>query len=254
MKNNIFYLLRKLVTVDFRLKYRNSTLGYLWSLLNPLLTFGILYLVFSIFVRIDKIEHYQLYLLLGIFIWSSYVEITSYGMSAIANKAEIISSTNINRYYFVLASCLTNMLNFFIKLLIFFVFLYLQIPLPFNLLLVSGYLILLFFVLSLGIALFLSAYVIKYRDIEHLWNVLITFWFWLTPIFYSINTVPLKFRYLIFHFNPMSRLIYHFRELYIYHNIFTLKSIAYTSLICFGVFMIGYYLFAKRAPYFAEEL
>ena len=83
-------LLRELVVTDFKLRYQGSVLGYAWSLLKPLFLFAILYTVFGLILRVgDNIEHFPVYLLLGIVLWSFFTEATSQGLTAIVNRGEL---------------------------------------------------------------------------------------------------------------------------------------------------------------------
>src|SRR5579864_6170471 len=91
VNRNYWSLVRELALTDFKLKYQGSVFGYLWSLMKPLAIFGVLYLVFSVFVRIGAdIPHYPVYLLLGIVLWNYFAESTGNGMRSIVEKSDLI--------------------------------------------------------------------------------------------------------------------------------------------------------------------
>ncbi len=118
-------LVKELTISDFKLKYQGSALGYVWSLLKPLLLFGVLYVVFSIFLRFD-VEHYNLYLLLGIILWGYFSEGTTNAVGNIVGKSGLISRVNFPRSIIVIASTLTSLLTLLLNLLVFVVFFYLN--------------------------------------------------------------------------------------------------------------------------------
>jgi ABC-2 type transport system permease protein len=95
-------LLRELVVTDFKLRYQGSVLGYAWSLLKPLFLFAIMYVVFGVIVKLGSIEHYSVYLLLGIVLWTFFSEATSQGMSSITSRGDIIRKINFPKYIIVL--------------------------------------------------------------------------------------------------------------------------------------------------------
>src|SRR5690349_17448974 len=92
-------LIRELVVSDFKLRYQNSVLGYLWSLLRPLMMFGVLYIVFTKIIRIGgTVPHYPSYLLLGLVLWTFFVEATMAGMNAITGRGDLIRKVSIPKY------------------------------------------------------------------------------------------------------------------------------------------------------------
>lgn len=121
-KNNYINLIKELTISDFKLRYQGSVLGYLWSFIKPLLLFGILYLVFSVFLRFD-VENYNLYLLLGIILWGYLAEGTSNAISSLISKGGLISRVNFPRSLIVISSTLTSLLTLLLNLIVFAIFL-----------------------------------------------------------------------------------------------------------------------------------
>src|SRR4030042_6413272 len=120
-RKNYLYLVLVMAITDFKVKYDNSALGYLWSLLKPLLMFGTLYLVFSVFVRWN-VENYRLYLLLGIILWNFLAEVTLNSMVLLEGKASIIKKIYFPRWIIVIASSLTSLLTLLLNTIVFFIF------------------------------------------------------------------------------------------------------------------------------------
>jgi ABC-type polysaccharide/polyol phosphate export permease len=253
-RKNYIYLTLVIAITDFRVKYDNSALGYLWSLLKPLLMFGTLYLVFSVFVRWD-VENYKLHLLLGIILWNFFAEVTLNSMVLLEGKASIIKKIYFPRWIVIIASSLTSLLTLFLNILVFFLFFIFSAP-PFqtSALLLGLYLIELYF-LSVGVALILSALYPKFRDIHHLWEVFAQLGFWVTPIIYPISIVPQKYHTLIF-LNPMARIIQGSRQAIIGPpGDFTgFTSHVLIISVAAVLFWAGLTLFNKLSPSFAEDL
>jgi lipopolysaccharide transport system permease protein len=251
MKNRMF-LIKQLALSDFKLRYSNSVLGYLWSLLNPLMLFLVLYFVFSILMRFD-VPHYQLYLLLGIVVWSFFAEGTSAAMGALIGKSSLIQKIYFPRVIIVIASNITSLITFFLNLVVFSGFLFFSnVGLNWTYLMFFVYLLQLILITA-GFSLFLSALYVKFKDIQHLWGILIQIWFWLTPIIYPISMVPEKYLWL-FSLNPMARIIQDFRNALVYHAIPNLQHQLTSLAFCLVIFGIGYLFFRWREPRFAEDL
>jgi len=253
-RKNYFYLTLVMAVTDFKIKYDNSVLGYLWSLLKPLLMFGTLYLVFSVFVR-WQVENYRLYLLLGIILWNFLAEVTLNSMILLEKKASILKKVYFPRWIIVIASSLTSLLTLLLNIGVFFVFFvfsgaHLQ---KYSWLLIV-YLVELY-ALVVGLALLLCALFPKFRDIHHIWEVFVRLGFWATPVIYPISIVPEKFHILIF-LNPVARIIQGCREAIIgpsgkFMSV-TNHVIVISIAICF--FVIGLGLFNKLSSSFAEDL
>ena len=183
-------LLRELVVTDFKLRYQGSVLGYLWSLLKPLMLFAILYLVFVHFLRFGAgIPHFAVSLLLGIVMWSFFTEATSQGMNAIVSRSDLIRKINFPKYIIVVSGTISALINLLLNLVVVFIFMaFERVEFGWPLLLFP-FTIILIYVFSLSIAFFLSAIYIKYRDVGHIWEVLLQGMFYATPIIYPLQMV-----------------------------------------------------------------
>ncbi len=187
-KNRI--LLRELVVTDFKLRYQGSVLGYLWSLLKPLMLFAIMYVVFVHFLRFGAgIPHFAVALLLGIVMWTFFVEATNQGMQAIVARGDLLRKINFPKYILVISGTVSALINFALNLVVVFIFMIIDgVDFGWAALLFPTS-ILILYVLALSLAFFLAAVNVKYRDIGHIWEVLLQGIFYATPIIYPLQMV-----------------------------------------------------------------
>jgi len=253
-RKNYMFMTFVMALSDFKIKYDNSILGYFWSLLKPLLMFGTLYLVFSVFVRWD-VENYRLYLLLGIILWNFLAEVTLNSMVLLEAKAPILKKIFFPRWIIVISSSLTSLLTLLLNLIVFFIF-FIFSGTDFH---VTGLLLFLYllelYIFSVGLALLLCALYPKFRDIHHIWEVFVQLGFWLTPIIYPISIVDRKYHTLIF-LNPIARIIQGCRQALIgvesQLSLLTNHIIIIPVAVC--IFIVGLGLFKVRSASFAEDL
>jgi ABC-type polysaccharide/polyol phosphate export permease len=239
---------------DFRVKYDNSVLGYFWSLLKPLLMFGTLYLVFSVFIR-WQVENYRLYLLLGIVLWNFLSEVTLNSMTLLEGKASILKKIYFPRWIIVIASSLTSLLTLLLNMIVFFIFfIFSGANFHTGALLLFVYLAELY-ILVVGVALLLCALYPKFRDIHHIWEVFVQLGFWATPIIYPISIVPAKYHTVIF-LNPVARIIQGCRDALIGPGSEFLGFTNHIIIISFAacLFVVGLAMFNKLSRSFAEVL
>lgn len=257
-------LLRELVVTDFKLRYQGSALGYLWSLLKPLFLFAILYVVFGRFLRFGRnIEHFPLYLLLGIVLWGFFAEATVQGLNAIVNRGDLIRKINFPKYIIVVSGTLSAFINLCLNLLVVGFFMYLNhidvrpVALLFPLLVLELY------VFALALAFFLSATYVKYRDINYIWEVGLQAAFYATPVIYPLSKVleesDLAGRLLLL--NPVAQIIQDARYTLITKQTDTLYALmahSWVVLVPFVVIVVAIasavYYFRKNSKYFAEHV
>lgn len=231
--NHDWFILRSLVSKDFKLKYRRSILGVLWSMLNPLLMMIVISTVFSYFFRF-QIEHFPVYLILGQTLFSFMSDATSTAMSSIIDSAPLIKKIRINKLLFPLEKATFALVNFSISLIaVALVMLFFQIRLTPSILLLP-LLIIFVYIFSLGLGLILSALAVFFRDIVHLWGVIIAAWTYFTPLFYPVEILP-DWAMSAMAFNPMYYYVNYFRDIALYGTVPGIRE----NLIC-----IGFALFA----------
>ncbi|PIP31008.1 LPS ABC transporter [bacterium (Candidatus Howlettbacteria) CG23_combo_of_CG06-09_8_20_14_all_37_9] len=262
MKTNRKYisLIKELALTDFKLKYQGSVLGYLWSLVKPLMLFLVLYVVFTRFLKIGgSIEYYPTYLLLGVVMWGFFTEITATSLDAIVCRGDLIRKIYFPRIVLVISRGITSFITFILNLLVVLIFiLIIGIPLHLKALLFP-LVILELFILSIGIALILSSLFVKFRDLAHIWEVVLQALFYATPILYPLSLVPSKIAKFLM-LNPVAQIIQDVRYLLITdqtstaYRVLGSKLFIIPYLIPFVVFVFGYHLFMKSASKFAEEI
>ena len=243
-------LLREMTFADFRTKHINAYLGYLWSLLNPLLLFGAMYLIFSVFLE-WKSPEYTVYMLLGIILWTFFSDTTFKGMTAVYSKAGIITKVNFPREIIVFSVGLNSIITLTLNLCIFAVFFIIS-PVKFslNVLLLPIFLVQLIF-FSLGISFALSAFFLRFRDLNYIWQFLLKIGFWLTPVIIPLSKIPQKY-YPILFINPLTNIIKGARDVVIYGNAPSFFNIALFLIVSIIVFFAGYFLFRKMEKTFAD--
>ena len=236
-------LINELVIRDLKIKYRRSVLGYIWSLLNPLMMMAIMTLVFSYMFRFD-IPNYPLYLICGQTLWSFFNESTTVSMQSILVNGSLIRKVYIPKYIFPISRVLSSFVTMSFSLVaILIVMLVTRVPFTWKLLLLP---IPLFFLMlfCMGIGMALSALAVYFRDILHLYNVLVMAWMYLTPIFYPVSALPEKVA-LLLQFNPMYHYLTFFREVVLYGTIpagsVWLGTVAFALLS----FTVGLLIFRK---------
>lgn len=257
-------LLRELVITDFKLRYQGSALGYLWSLLKPLFMFAILYIVFGHFAKLDGgIEHFAVYLLLGIIFWTFFTEATNQGLTSIVERGDLIRKINFPKYIIVISGTLSAFINLLLNLVIFAIFVIVNgVELQFSVLLFPLYIVELY-ILALSLAFFLSAAYVKYRDISHIWEVLLQGAFYATPILYglqivvSVSETAAKVMLL----NPMAQIIQDARNVLVTPQTLTAADLIDNPLIRLIPFMIviflavfASYYFKKHSGHFSENV
>ena len=216
MQNSLKYkdLFWELVKKDIKLKYRNSALGVLWSMLSPLLMMIVLSIVFMELFHND-IPNYPVYVLSGRIIYQFFSESTNFGMDSIYANGQLIRKVYVPKYYFPLARVVSSFITTLVALVPLFLVMAIT-GVQFNwttLLFVVPLLYLL--VISAGIGLLLSAINVFFRDIKHIYSILLLILMYMTPIFYPASIIPDKYLPL-FWLNPLYPVLEMFRDVVLY--------------------------------------
>lgn len=253
-------ILSQMVSTDFKVRYQGSALGYLWSLLRPLLIFAILYVVFVYVFKLGRgVEHFPAYLLFGIVLWNFFVEATSVGMTTIVAKGDLIRKISIPRYLVVLSSSASALINLLLNLIVVFVIAMINGVDPSISWLLLIPILLELFILSQAVAFFLAALFVKFRDITYIWEVVIQAAFYITPILYPLTMVPEKYRNLLL-MNPMAQIIQDARHVFVtpqtvvgWYNMRPLFAILpVVIVVLFSIVSVLY--FKKESKEFAENI
>ena len=245
-------LLRNLVSREIKVRYKRSTLGLLWTMLNPLLMMVVFTVVFSTIFRF-AVDNYNVYFLSAYLLWSFISQTTTFSMSTLRSNGPLLKRIYMPRSIFVIATVISGLINLVLALvplgLVMIVsgapiepsVLFLPVP------------ILLATMFTLGLSLVLSALAIFFNDVMHVYGVLLTAWMYVTPIIYPIEIVPAEYRWLV-KLNPLYYLVEAFRAP-IYNGV--LPSI--TTLLISGAFavaalLIGWWVFSRSADRFVQYL
>ncbi len=231
LKRN-WFTIKSLVSKDFKLKYRRSILGVLWSVLNPLLMMLVLTAVFSTFFRFE-IEHYPMYLILGSTLFSLVTDASASAMTSIIDSSSLIKKIKIDKFIFPLEKVLFQLVNFAISLIaVVIVMAFLNISITPNILFLPLLLVYVT-IFALGLGLMLSAFAVFFRDVIHIWGVITTAWIYATPIFYPVEILPAWMQTFEF-FNPMYRYVTYFRDIALWGNTPSFLQ----NIVCLGMALI----------------
>jgi ABC-2 type transport system permease protein len=253
-------LVRELSITQFKLKYTGSALGYVWSLMKPLLLFGVMYLVFSVLLGAGKgTYNFPVQLLVGIVLWTFFVEATTTAMNAIAGAGGLIRKAYFPRWILVLASTATALLSFTINTtLVIVVTLALgRLSLSVRSLIAPLYFIELI-VLVLGLSLLLAALFVFFRDLGHIWEIFSLILFYGSAIIFPFNRIPLHLQAII-GLNPIAQIVQDLRHALVDSRIPSMESlmgplVVVPILVTLGTFGIGLVVFTWLSPRFAEDL
>ncbi len=241
-------LLKELVIRDIKIRYRKSFLGLLWTVLNPLLMMMVITFVFSTLFK-SNIENFAVYFLTGNLFFMLNSEATTQAQLSILNNGALIKKVYIPKYLFPISKVLSALVNFcfaFCALIIVMVVTKATFHPTILLFFIPVFYLILF---STGLGLILSSLTVYFRDLSHLYNVVILAWMYFTPIFYPIEIVPEAKRYLL-GFNPMYKYISFFRQLALEGKFPSLQ----TNLECLGIgiitLVLGVYIFYKKQDKF----
>lgn len=250
MKEFIKYkdLLLELVLRDIKIKYKRSILGFAWSILNPLLMMTVMSIVFSTMFKTD-IPNFPMYLITGQVIFSFFSEATNMAMVSIIGNGELIKKIYIPKYIFPLSKVIFSFSNMMFSLVaVVIVAIATKLPLRFEMLLFPIPLIYIF-IFSLGIGLILASYAVFFRDLLHLYSIVLLVWTYLTPIFYPIRILPKNIKTWI-SYNPMYIYISYFRDVILNGKIPNLQF----NLICIFIslmsLIVGIWVFRKKEDNF----
>ncbi len=205
------FLIKQLVVRDFKIKYKRSVLGALWSFVNPLLIMCVQYVVFSTIFKAD-IENYQVYLLSGIVLFNFFSESSNVAMYAVTGNAGLITKVYVPKYIYPVTKVLSTSVNLMISLLPLLIITLVSGVNVTRAWLLIPFVLVCLLVFCCGIALILSAALVFFRDIQFIWSVFLMILTYATPVFYPEEILTERFRGVL-SFNPMYHFIKFFRLL-----------------------------------------
>lgn len=195
------FLIKQLVSRDFKTKYKRSVLGVLWSLLNPLMMLAVQYAVFSNIFRF-KVENYTVYLLIGQVFFTLFSESTSMALMSIESNAALIKKVYIPKYIYPFSRVISTFINFLFSLIPLFLIILLTGLKPELSWILAIFPIITILLFGLGVGLIVSTSMVFFRDTQFLWGIVTTAWMYLTPIFYPISILPNNLKWIL-NWNPV---------------------------------------------------
>jgi lipopolysaccharide transport system permease protein len=273
-------LIRNLVLRDLRVRYKGSALGYIWTQLAPLLMMGVFWFVFS-FIQPQQIAMFPVFLIVGLLPWNFCNEAVAGGARSVIDNANLIKKVFFPREVLPLVSVCSSLVNYLLSLpMMFLVMTVVQLLYPplreqgrlLNFAPTIAYLPVLIGIQVLflaGVALFMSALAVHFRDFVHLIGILLQFWFFLTPVVYSLEVLHVTIggvalAQVVRWLNPMASLIEFYREI-LYGNTVpgsqvptpglpALTSVLRVLITALVVLACGYWFFQRRSGQFGEEI
>ena len=239
-----FNLLFEMVRRDIKVKYKRSVLGLMWSILNPLLMMIVMTIVFSTLFKSD-IENFPIYLLAGQTAFSFFSEATNMAMMSIISNGALLKKVYVPKYIFPTSKVIFGLVNFLFSLIaMIIVIIFTKLQISIHMILFPIFLIYLF-IFSLGVGLILASYAVYFRDLVHLYGIFLLVWTYLTPIFYPVKIIPLKFT-IIIKLNPMYHFIEYYRQILLYHIWPSLKLNMVCLIFAISTLVIGAIVFYKK--------
>ncbi len=252
-----WFLMTQLISRDFKVKYKRSVLGVVWSLLYPILMMTVMAIVFSQMFKF-KVEgiNYLVYLMTGIIMFNYFSEASHAAMTSVVENFLLINKVYIPKYIFPIAKCMFVGINFVLTLIPWLGVIALsyvglgEYVCHFNwYYLILPYIFFCFFLFTVGVGLFLSCVSVFLRDVFYIYGIIITMWNYLTPVFYSIEILPEKLQFLM-QFNPLFQFLNTTRTIVVYEQAPSLGTLGILGGIGIVTLLFGAYVFKKNQDKF----
>jgi ABC-2 type transport system permease protein len=255
-------VLRVIASVEFKLKYADSALGYVWSIAKPMALFTVLYIVFGRFFKLGTgFPNYPIYLLIGIVLWTFFLDATLLTLTSLVARESLLRKLSFPRLVIPVSVTLTAAITLVVNLIpitIFMVWNRLTPRLDWLLLLP---LLLELFIFTTGVGLILATLFVRFRDVSQIWELAGQLLFYASPIIIPVAFLPPWFQPLSF-LNPFVQIMQDVREIVVYRTpVTTAQHVLHSTGgrllpigIAFATLVFGLYLFKREAPWFAERV
>ena len=243
------YLLLCLVDRDYKVKYRRSVLGILWSMLNPIMMMIVLNAVFSRVFRAD-IENFPLYLITGQVVFSFFSEASSSAIFSIVEASSLIKKVYVPKYVFPLERVLFGFVNLMFSLIALVIMMIWQRAKVNAAILLFPIPLIELFLFTCGWSFLISAMCVFLRDLKHLYSVVLTARMYITPIMYPIEYLSGSWVYKVVMLNPLTWYVQYFRQVVMYHALPTLEMNIVCLAEALGMLLIGLLSFRKMQDRF----
>jgi ABC-2 type transport system permease protein len=255
-------VLRVIARIEFKLKYADSALGYLWSIAKPLALFSMLYIVFGRFFKLNSgLRHYPLYLLCGIVLWTFFIDATNLTLTSIVARGSLLRRLAFPRLIVPMSATATAAITFGVNLMVIAVFVAFNRLTPH-----LGWLLLLplfaeLYAFTLGVGLILATLFVRFRDVSQVWELLAQLLFYASPIIIPVSFLPPWFRPIEF-LNPFVQIMQDVRRVLLSSTSVPTASselggplghlipIAIALVVLAG----GIVYFMRESPWFAERV
>lgn len=238
--------------LNIKTRYKSTRLGLLWTALEPLLYFVVLYVVFNS-IR-DRGEDFAIYLISGLILFHIFTRGTSGGLISLTNNSGIMKSIKVNKIFFPTVSTVATIILATVDVSVFFLLMpvfqftpswtIILLPIPFILL----------FLLIQGLSYLLSVITVKIKDIQYVWIIFTHSLIFVSPIFWKISEVKEGPLLLIHRINPLGQLIEITHQIVLYNTIPPIYDWMYTTAIVLGIFFTGFVIFQKLKNTIMEDL
>ena len=237
---------------DLKIRYRNSVLGIFWSLIEPLLMLGVLFVVFSTMFKFE-IPNFPIYLLVGIVCYNFFKNGTVFALNSLSNRSTLMTQIYFPRSVPAISSGITAAIMLILELVVLAIFIVIFQFVPPVTILFLPLILALLFLLVLGIALPLSVLNVKYKDTEFIWMVIVHAGFFLTPIFYQFDMMPEQVQNIL-QFSPMVQIVTMAHHVVLYGMLPSVTSILYAVGSISVITAVGYLIFRKYQAKIVEEV
>ncbi len=245
-------ILKNIVLGNLKARYAGSLLGVLWAIINPLLVMAVISFVFTHVINIG-VDNFPLFVLSAILPWMSFSASIFDSALSITKSGNLLSQFTIAREILPIASVAANFINLLFGLIIMLpVFILFKVNIM-NFILLLPLVILLHFTFTVGIGLLLSCANVFFRDIIHFLEVGLMFWFWMTPVFYSVDMVPARFRWICL-LNPMTSYITMYRDILFEARMPSVYLIIIAVVMALIMLFIGYVVFLRNEESFLKKI
>ena len=244
-----------LAKIEFKLRYYENKLGLLWALLKPLMDIAIYYVVFQIIMKQGQ-RAFASYLFIGLILWNFFVESTTGTIQILNTKKYLYEYSNMNKLEIYVSTLFSNAIGFFFNFVMFCVFYSLIEKESTGLSVLNLWIVPLFinlYILSLGISLILSNVYVVAKDINQIWMVFVSFLFFLSPIFYKVDTFKSALRHFDYG-NPIAGIIINARNVMMNHQSPDFRLLGFDFGYAILLLLLGLYLLNKLGSLAAEKL
>ena len=236
-------LIWALALKELRVRYKRSVLGFVWALLNPLLMMLVLTVVFGTLMRFT-IPHYSIFLLSMLLPWTFFSQGLAYSVESIVGNGELLKKVRVATLVFPLAAVVSNVINFLLSLIpLMLLIVALRFPLHWTWIYLPVPMLALF-LFTLGAAFFFATINVYYRDVSHIIQIILSAWFYFSPVIYSLDFIPAKYHWL-FRMNPMLYVLNGFRLSIYYGLLPSLPSVGMSLASGFVALIVGFMIFRR---------